>query len=254
MCSNQTLMAHRKIELTTQEGRCPAYVFEPAGEGPFPGVLFFMDGIGIRPALFEMGERLAKAGHHVLLPDLFYRAGPYEPMDAKTVFSDPEKRKVLMGKYISVTTVEVVMRDVPALLTYFRGQPGVKQGKLGATGYCFGGRMALCAAGHHPDAFAAVASFHGGNLAVTDSADSPHLLAQKIKAEIYVAGAIQDSSFSDEQKERLEAALSSAGVKHVVETYPARHGWVPSDTPAHDPACAERHWTSLVDLFRRTLG
>jgi carboxymethylenebutenolidase len=60
--------------------------FQPVGTGPWRGVLFFMDGIGIRPALFEMGEKLASAGYYVLLPELFYRGGPYEPMDANKVF------------------------------------------------------------------------------------------------------------------------------------------------------------------------
>jgi len=39
----------------------------------------------------------------------------------------------------------------------------------------------------------------------------------------------------------------------VIETYPARHGWVPTDTPAYDPICAERHWKTLFDLFDKTL-
>ena len=59
-------------------------------------VLIFMDGLGIRPAMLEIGERLATYGYFVLLPDLFYRSGPYEPMDPRIVFADPDKRKVLM--------------------------------------------------------------------------------------------------------------------------------------------------------------
>jgi carboxymethylenebutenolidase len=72
-------------------------VFRPPGSGPWPAVLFYMDGIGIRPALFDMGERIAAHGYHVILPDLFYRSGPYEPMDARRLFADPElqKRRVL---------------------------------------------------------------------------------------------------------------------------------------------------------------
>jgi dienelactone hydrolase len=52
-----------------------------------------MDGVGIRPAMLAIGERLASHGYYVLLPDLFYRAGPYEPMDPKEVFTNPDKRK-----------------------------------------------------------------------------------------------------------------------------------------------------------------
>ncbi|HEX5419389.1 MAG TPA: dienelactone hydrolase family protein, partial [Gammaproteobacteria bacterium] len=87
-----------KIEIKTKDGSCPSYVFRPAAGAPWPAVLVFMDGLGIRPEMLEIGERLATYGYFVLLPDLFYRSGPYEPMDPHTVFSDPQKRKVLMEK------------------------------------------------------------------------------------------------------------------------------------------------------------
>jgi carboxymethylenebutenolidase len=77
-------------------------------------------------------------------------------------------------------------------------------------------------------------------------------LAPKIKARVYVGGAIEDANFPEAQKVRLGEALTSAGVRHTIETYPARHGWVPTDTPAHDPPSAERHWQTLVDLLRQT--
>ncbi|HYQ25990.1 MAG TPA: dienelactone hydrolase family protein [Polyangiaceae bacterium] len=98
----------------------------------------------------------------------------------------------------------------------------------------------------------AAASFHGSRLA-TDAPESPHWLAPQIKARIYVAGAIEDASFPDEMKQRLETALSKAGVQHVVETYPAKHGWVFSDTPVYDAAACERHWRELLALFHATL-
>ena len=93
-----------KVEIETRDGVCPSYVFQPEGGGPFPAVLVFMDGLGIRPAMLEVGERLATHGYFVLLPDLFYRSGPYEPMDPHTTFSDPEKRKVLMEKFFAPAT------------------------------------------------------------------------------------------------------------------------------------------------------
>ena len=58
----------------------------------------------------------------------------------------------------------------------------------------------------------------------------------------------------DAQKARLERALTDARVEHVVETYDAHHGWVPADTPTHDPVAAERHWETLFTLFEETLN
>ena len=86
-----------------------------------------------------------------------------------------------------------------------------------------------------------------------DAPDSPHLLASKIQSRVYVAGAIEDSSFPDEMKSRLEDALTHAGVEHTIETYEAKHGWVLRDTPVYDAAAAERHWQTMVALFAATL-
>jgi carboxymethylenebutenolidase len=240
-----------KFEIQTHDGRCPSYVYRPAGEGPSPAVLVFMDGIGIRPAMLEVGERLATHGYFVLLPDLFYRSGPYEPMNAHTVFTDPEQRKVLMEKFAHATPANI-MSDTRAFLDYLAAQPDVKKGGIGATGYCMGGRMSLTAAGTYPDRIVAAAAYHPGRVA-TDDPDSPHLLAPKMKARVYVAGAIEDQSFPDDMKARLEEALTKAGVDHKIETYPAKHGWVFRDTPVYDSAASERHWQTLVALMDAVL-
>ena len=241
-----------QIDIETRDGLCPSYVYRPAGSGPWPAVLVYMDGIGIRPAMLEVGERLATYGYFVLLPDLFYRSGPYAPMNPAEVFSDPEKRKVLMEKYFALATQANIMADTKAFLDYLAAQPDVKPGGIGTTGYCMGGLMSLTAAGTYPEEIVAAASYHGGRLAADDPG-SPHLLAPKMNARVYVAGAIEDPSFTDEMKARLEDALTRAGVHHKIETYPAKHGWVLRDTSVYDAAAAERHWQSLTGLFDATL-
>jgi carboxymethylenebutenolidase len=64
---------------------------------------------------------------------------------------------------------------------------------------------------------------------------------------------MEDPSFPDDMKDRLEIALRDAGVDHAVETYQVRHGWVLRDTPTHDARAAERHWQSLLTLLREAL-
>ena len=238
-----------RIEITTRDGRCPCYLWRPAGEGPWPSVLVYMDGIGIRPAMLEVGERIASEGYFVLLPDLFYRSGPYAPMNAKTVFSVPEERKVLMEKFLGLMTPANIMSDTEAFLAWLSSEPDVRPGPIGTTGYCRGGLMSLTAAGTYPDRIGAAASYHAGGLA-SDAPDSPHRLAPRMQAQVYVAGATEDAGFPDEMKARLEQALTEAGVDHTVETYPAKHGFVLRDTPTYDPAAAERHWKSLLALLK----
>jgi carboxymethylenebutenolidase len=232
----------------TRDGSCRSFVYRPTGTGPWPAVLVFMDGIAIRPAMLELGERLATYGYYVLLPDLFYRSGPYEPMDPHSVFSDPEKRKVLMEKSVAHATPANIMSDTESFLGYLAAESDVKRGGIGTTGYCMGGLMSLTAAGTFPEQIVAMASYHGGGLA-TDAPDSPHLLAGKIKARVYIGGAIEDQSFPDDMKERLEHALSTSGVDHKIETYQAKHGWVFRDTPVYDAAASERHWQTMRELF-----
>lgn len=245
-------MPHSTIQIKTQDGSCPTHIFTADGRGPWPGALLFMDGIGIRPALFEIGQRLADAGYYVAMPDLYYRIGPTS-YDATLAFTDSAQRHDLMTRAMPSASIANVMRDSTAFLDHLEQSPNVRGTTVGVTGYCLGARLALSAAGTFPDRVSAAASYHGSNLA-TDAPDSPHLLAPRMKARVYVAGAIEDKNFDDAQKERLDDALTTARVRHTVETYNARHGWVPSDTPVHDPVETEHHWRTLLDLFASTLS
>src|SRR5258708_22897764 len=97
-------MPRLAVSIKTRDGTCPASVFTPATTvGPWPGVIFFMDGLGIRPSMWEMGQRLADGGYLVLLPDLYYRLGSYPPMNPAQVLADPKLREELMK---SVTTLD----------------------------------------------------------------------------------------------------------------------------------------------------
>lgn len=247
-------MAKANVDIRTEDGICPVSVFRPAGEGPWPAVIVYIDALGVRPAFFELAERLSsQGGYVVLLPDLFYRAGPYEAPKPADVFGDPEKRQAWFGKYVSTASQTNVRKDTAFFLDYLAHRTDIVQPEIGTTGYCFGGGLSLAMAAFFPDRVAAAASYHGGRLA-TDAPESPHLLAPRIKARVYVAGAVEDASFTDEMKQRLDDALTAAGVAHTVETYEgARHGWVLPDMPVYNEAAAERHWKTLLAFFEGAL-
>jgi carboxymethylenebutenolidase len=245
-------MSRTSIDIRTADGVCPASLFGSAGNGPCPGVIIYMDGPGIRPVLFEMGERLASHGYLVLLPDLFYRAGPYAPVDVKTLFSDPQKRAA-HGRLVTSTSNTKAAADTRAFLECLDARPEMRGGKIGVTGYCMGGGMVLTVAATYPERIGAAASFHGGGLA-TDADDSPHKLAAKIKARVLVAGADHDQRFPPEQAEKLDATLTAARVDHRVEIWAgAAHGWTMKDIPIYNEAAAERHWHEMLALFDQTL-
>jgi carboxymethylenebutenolidase len=241
---------HETVSIPTADGACPAHVFTPDGaaSGPWPAVIFFMDGLAIRPTLFAMSQRLADAGYLVLLPDMFWRAGPYAPIDPKVVFASGNIRGAL-GHLFGSTDNGRAAKDTGAFLDWLAACPDVAGEKVGCTGYCMGGAFSLAAAGTYPERIAAAASFHGGALA-TDDPLSPHLLAPKMRARVYVGGADEDASYPPEMAERLDRALSDAGVEHTCEIYPgALHGWTMPDFPVYNEAAAERHWHVLLNLF-----
>jgi carboxymethylenebutenolidase len=246
-------MSQTEIALPTPDGAARAYTFTPEGAGPWPGVIFLMDAPAIRPALFDMCERIAAHGYYVILPDLFWRIGPYAPINIAEVFKDEAARRAVFGPMMASTDPEKAMRDIGACLDYLAAQPQVKGAKVGVTGYCMGGGLALRAAGAFPDRVAAAAAFHGGRLA-TDAPDSPHLLAPKMKAKVLVAGADADAGFPPEQAEKLKAALDAARVENTVTIYQgARHGYAPADMPVYDREASERHFRELFALLDESL-
>ncbi|HEY0269743.1 MAG TPA: dienelactone hydrolase family protein [Sphingomonas sp.] len=244
-------MGHETVSIRTRDGNCPAHVLTPAGEGPWPAVIVFMDALSMRPALVEMAARLAGSGYVVLLPDMFYRKGPDAPLDPKVVFAGD--LMAVIGPFMAATGNDKAVEDSAAFLAYLDGRADVAGERIGVTGFCMGGAMALSVAGGFPDRVGAAASFHGGNLA-TDRPTSPHLFARHMKGEAYVAGADKDGSYPLEMQARLDAALTEGGVVHRCEIYAgAAHGWMIPDFPVYDKASAERGWAEMLALFDRTL-
>lgn len=245
-------MDQTSVNLRTDDGVLECHTFKPAGNGSWPAVIFYMDGLGVRPQLAEMARRLASLGYFVLLPNLYYRSGPFEPFDPVAVFAGGPERDRLMALF-QATNSAAMMRDTAACLEFLSRQPDVLGREVGVTGYCMGGRCALTAAGTYPDRVVAAGCFHGGGLA-TDQPDSPHLLAKNMRARLYIAVAGIDQSFSDEERERLREALQEAGVRFTLEVYPdVIHGFAVPGLPVYNEAASERHWVELLRLFRETL-
>jgi carboxymethylenebutenolidase len=243
------------IDIPAADGVADALLATPGGDEPHPGVLVYMDAFGLRPRLEEMAARVADAGYVVVVPNVFYRHGraPLVELDG---LAEPENRSRIFEKLAPLMqslSPELAMRDAGAYLQFLADDRRVLDGPVGVVGYCMGGALALRTAATFPDRVAAVATFHAGRLA-TDQPDSPHLLLDRVRAEVYVAHADNDASMPPEAQERLAEALSRAGVRHVTELYDgAAHGFTMADTAAYDAAATERHWERLLDLLGRTV-
>jgi carboxymethylenebutenolidase len=239
-------MPTSEIVIQTDDGAVDTYFVLPEGAGPWPAVIFYMDGLSLRPELVQMAERLASHGYAVLLPNLYYRHGPAAPLDFET------ERDRMMEMVRSVTNAAIV-KDTKAFLGFLDMQSSVGGPKIGAVGYCMGGALVLTVAGNFPERVAAGASFHGARLA-TDAPDSPHLLAPRMAGEIYVGVSEIDPYLEPGETERLEAALKDAGATYAVEIYPGvRHGFAVPGHGVYDKPASEHHWDRLLALFARAL-
>ncbi len=251
-------VVEKDVEIKTPDGTCDAAFIHPA-TGAFPGVLLWPDAFGLRPWTREMGRRLAADGYSVLVPNPFYRVGK-APDSSGFDFKDEAQMAKLRQLMGSVSAAGAAERDAAAFVAFLDAQKEVdKSKKIGTQGYCMGGPLVMRTAASQPERIGAGASFHGGGL-VTDKPDSPHLLAPKIKARLYIAIAANDDQKQPDAKDKLRQAFAAAKVTAEIEVYPdCLHGWCMKDMPLRDgkpiynKAEADRAWDKLLALYKAAL-
>jgi carboxymethylenebutenolidase len=237
------------LDITAPDGTAEAYL---TGSGP--GVLFFIDAIGLRPQIEQMCDRIASWGYTVLAPNILYRSGTAAETSPTGDLRAPGAREEYfqqVGPRIAELTSARLAEDIPVYLAALREHSD--SGLVGTVGYCLGARLAVRAANLDP-AVVAVAGFHGGGLA-TDDADSPHVGLPSARAEFVFGHADNDRSMPPEAVERLGRALADAGLTATNDVYPgSAHGYSMADTSMYDEAGAERSFAALEELLARTLG
>jgi carboxymethylenebutenolidase len=249
------------VEIMTPDGTCDAAFTHPRS-GSHPAVLLWADAFGLRPSMRAMAKRLAAGGYAVLVPNPFYRLTRAPFTDASTMsFSNPADMAKLRPLLDSAKAPGHAETDAVAFFGFLDAQTAVNtKRKGGAHGYCMGGLLSLKTAAKLPHRIGAAASFHGGGL-VTGGPDSPHLLAPRIKAHLYIGIAENDDARQPEVKDTLRDAFAAAKVPAEIEVYPqTMHGWCVPDMPPHDgtpvynEAAAERAWGKLTALYNAVLA
>ena len=215
----------------------------------------YPDAGGARQTFADMAQQLADYGYAVLVPDVYYRDGDWAPFDMTTVFSDPDERKRLFGDDRQGHPRHMASRRDGVLRLPRGATGGQRHARSAPPATAWVGAPRWWSPAACPTRVAAAMSFHGGGLA-SDDPGSPHLLADQMRAAVYVGAAPRTTRRSPPSTaETLDKALTAAGVEHTIEFYPAAHGFaVPDHAAVYDPAAAQRHWDAMEGFFGAKLG
>ena len=212
-------------------GNMRGYLARPAAGGKFPGVVVIHENRGLNPYIEDVARRLALANFVAFAPDALTPVGGYP--------GDEEKAAALFGKLDAAKRTE----DLIGGYAYLKSRPEVA-GKIGATGFCFGGGIVNTMAARIPE-FGAGAPFYGAPTSAADTA--------KIKAPLLIHYADLDDRLK-EAWPAFETALKANGVKYETFFYPGTyHGFHNDTTPRYDEAAAKLAWQRTIDFFNKNL-
>ena len=214
-------------------GQVRGYLVKPAkAAGKLPAIVVVHENRGLNPYIEDVARRVAKAGFIALAPDGLSSVGGYPGNDVRgrelQAQVDPEK----------------LMNDFFAAIEYLRTS-ALGTGKVGITGFCYGGGVSNAAAVAYPELDAAV-PFYGRQAKPEDVA--------KIKAPLLLHFAEKDDNVNATWP-AYEAALKKAGTTYEAYVYPGtNHGFHNDSTPRYDEAAAALAWERTLAWFRRYLG
>jgi len=214
-------------------GEMRGYLVQPAGAGPFPSVLVVHENRGLNPYIEDVARRAAVEGFLALAPDGLAPVGGYpgNDDDGRTLQSGLDQDKL--------------RQDMANSARYLKAHEA-SSGKLGVTGFCWGGATTnFLAVTLGPDLAAGV-PFYGSAPADADVA--------RIKAAMLMHYAENDERVNA-SKPGYEAALKSNGVAFEAFVYPGTsHGFHNNSTPRYDEAAAKLAWARTVAHFKEHLA
>ena len=211
-----------------------------------------MDAPGIREELRTMCRRILKNGYNVLLPNLFYRVGTEGNYPFNQLLYRNSKEE--LNKMISTmnnTTNNMIIDDTKYIIDYINNNFDNNKG-IGIVGYCMSGRFVVSCGASYADKILAIASFYGVEI-LTEKNDSPHLVAHKIKGELYLAFAEKDKWVPKDTLSKIKKSFSKYK-NCFIEVYPSTdHGFAFPERNTYVKEAAEKHWKKLINLFDKNL-
>jgi carboxymethylenebutenolidase len=214
-------------------GDVRAYLVRPAAAtAKVAGVVVVHENRGLNPYIEDVARRLAKAGFVALAPDGLSSLGGYPGND--------EQGRALQSQVDPAK----LMNDFLAAVVFLQGHEATT-GKVGITGFCYGGGVANMAAVANPELAAAV-PFYGRQPPTEEVA--------RIQAPLLLHYAGNDERVN-EGWPAYEEALQAQGKTYAAHVYPGtQHGFHNDSTPRYDEAAAALAWQRTVDWFKRYLA
>jgi len=214
-------------------GKMRGYLVRPTGSGPFPAVLVVHENRGLNPYIEDVARRAAIDGFLAFAPDALTPLGGYPGND------DDGKA---MQRKLDPDKIHVDMLNGARFLKSHE----LSNGKLGATGFCFGGGVANYLAVELGDQLDAAAPFYGR---APNSDD-----VSKIRAPLLVHYA-EDDPRVNAMRPDYEAALKASGATYEMHTYAGtRHGFHNNSTPRYNEVAAKLAWQRTIAFFKRHLS
>ena len=214
-------------------GMMRGYLVQPAGEGPFPAVLVIHENRGLNPYVEDVARRAAAAGFLALAPDGLSPVGGYpgNDDDGRTLQRDLDPAEL--------------NQDMINSALYLKGHE-LSTGRLGATGFCWGGGMTNRLAVALGDDLDAGAPFYGAAPSAEEAAS--------ITAALLVNYAENDERINAMWPD-YEAALQANGVDHEMHIYEGtNHGFHNNSTPRYVEAAADLAWSRTIAFFQEHLA
>ena len=214
-------------------GQMRGYLVQPAGAGPFPAVLVVHENRGLNPYIEDVARRAAVEGFLALAPDGLFPAGGYPGNDDD-------------GRALQAGLDQGKLRTDMLNSARFLKAHKLSTGKLGVTGFCWGGGTTNFLAATLGADMQAGVPYYG---AAAATAEVP-----KIKAPLLIQFAENDAGING-MWPAYEAALKSAGAKYEAYTYPGtQHGFHNNSTPRYNEAAAKLSWERTVAHFKKHLA
>lgn len=232
-----------EVKIPVADGEIPAYRAMPAKGKSFPVVLVVQEIFGVHEHIKDICRRFAKLGHLALAPALYARQG-----DTSKLSSIDEIRPI-----VSKVPDAQVMSDLDATVAYAKKTGKGDTGKLGITGFCWGGRIVWLYAAHNPQLKAGVAWYGRlvGN-ATELQPKHPVDLAAQLKAPVLGLYGGKDQGIPLDTIEKMRAAIKAANGKSEIIVYPeAGHGFNADYRPGYDKQAAQDGWRRLQEWFKK---